>query len=931
MTPLERIERLDQQVSALLIDLPSPAQPVDASHAALQRLQRALAAFWADPGPDGHTRKQQLLTLRRDLLLAELDLRVADQTLDADQAGQVRTCLTLPHAWQRRHLPQQQRPQVFRPLLEGSHPNWRSFLHGALVITADVPEGKLLTSQDASGGALLCSLSHGIEAYASLAELHAELCERLDDPLQSQPLLHLFCNEEDAERARHAERLRYDWFTDDLLEAQIERLLDTQRQRLNITWLEGQQDNFGDRLKKAMCLNDAIGTQAVLKTRYSLLLERHLPTWLRNSNTQALSHIMQTMQELVLATEASSAPGILTLGQFQQQHSLLAWTRERLQTRIRHDLNLALAPEQIRVNVTQGLQTGSHLNPLNPSSYVTWQGMVRTGDELVHKVTHSYPLDVLALHNLPWFDFDYWLTARISHAQGLEIPATLSPSYVKNLIRDLNVGGSYAQFLYTQLIDSRAGKWRLQGYARINRARMRADAVKARYAGHFAKDRLERGYRWVTTVLDYPDNDYRPSVEGHTIQVRQLLIKGHTLRGVLLINAQEQSVPSFILYTPDAPDRRSWREFASVRELLRAVRQSPQLRQYISQRLPQLNPAVVEQLLTKGRLGPYLGKPAIAGELFFACYMAEVRSVLARVNASTRTTAEVNAQSVIDTAWLIVDLVSLVLPNRTMVALSIGRAVIEVWEGAEAFSHEDREGILRHAYNALSHANDAATSYVGSGFMRRALRGMPKRPPLPVPARYQINPERSTLRYRIDGIYGEGVYEKASAFEGLSQYFVQDNHGRFYKVSFDGQRWRAIDPGQPDAYLQLPLTRGESGEWRIDSPVIWQEGLPDLEALLEDCRLPDRRKGQPVDGGHGVYEDDGLLYLQASSQQLPLRRHLLAQHYHLIIPLAQRAPVVAWAVLRRDEGQWRIRVRQPGRSSDWLALPAAYSESRGNS
>lgn len=928
MTPLERIERLDQQVSALLIDLPSPAQPVDASHAALQRLQGTLAAFWTEPGPDGQTRKQQLLKLRRDLLLAELDLRVADQTLDADQAGQLRTCLTLPHAWQRRHLPQQQRPQVFRPLLEGSHPNWRSFLHGALVITANVPEGKLLTSQDTSGGALLCSLSHGIEDYASLAELHAELCERLDDPLQSQPLLHLFCNEEDAERARHAERLRYDWFTDDLLEAQIERLLDTQR--LHSTWLEGQQDNLGDRLDKAMCLNDAIGAQAVLKTRYSLLLEKHLPSWLRNSNTQALSHIMQTMQELVLATEASTAPGILTLGQFQQQHSLLAWTRERLQARIRHDLNLALAPEQIRVNVTQGLQTGSHINPLTPSSYVTWQGMLRTGDELVHSVTHSYPLDVMALHNLPWFDFDYWLTARISHAQGQEIPSTLSPSYVKNLIRDLNVGGSYAQFLYTQLIDSRAGKWRLQGHARINRARMRADAVKARYAGHFAKDRLERGYHWVTTVLDYPDNDYRPTVEGHTIQVRQLLIKGQTLRGVLLINAQEQSVPSFVLHTPDAPDRRSWREFASVRELLRAVRQSPQLRQYISQRLHQLNPAVVEQLLTKGRLGPHLGKPAIAGELFFACYMAEVRSVLARVNTSTRTTAEVNVQTVIDTAWLIVDLVSLVLPNRTMVALSIGRAVIEVWEGAEAFNHEDREGILRHAYNALSHANDAATSYVGSGFMRRALRGLPKRPPLPVPARYQVSPERSTLRYRIDGIYGEGVYEKASAFEGLSQYFVQDNHGRFYKVSFDGQRWRAIDPEQPDAYLQLPLTRGESGEWRIDSPVIWHEGLPDLEALLEDCRLPDRRNGQPVDGGHGVYEDDGLLYLQASSQQLPLRRHLLAQHYHLIIPSARHAPVVAWAVLRRDEGQWRIRVRQPGRSSDWLALPAAYSESRGN-
>ncbi|MGH8464479.1 MAG: dermonecrotic toxin domain-containing protein, partial [Pseudomonas sp.] len=374
MTPLERIESLDQQITDLLGDLPSPAQPIDASHGALQRLQWALAAFWSDPGPDGTTRKQKLLTLRRELLLAEVDLRVADQTLDADQATQMLTCLALPQSWQRRHLPQQQRPQVFRPLLESSQPNWRSFLHGALVITANVPEGKLLTSQDTSGGALLCSLSHGIEAYASLAELHADLCERLDDPLQSQPLLHLFCNEEDAERARHAERLRYDWFADDLLDAQVERLLETQRQRLNNTWVEGPHDQREAQLNTAISLKDAIGAQAVLKTRYSLLLEKHLPNWLRNSSTQALSHIMQTMQELVLATEASTAPGILTLGQFQQQHSLLAWTRDRLQSRIRHDLNLALAPEQVRVNVTQGLQTGPHVNPLNPSSYVTWQG-----------------------------------------------------------------------------------------------------------------------------------------------------------------------------------------------------------------------------------------------------------------------------------------------------------------------------------------------------------------------------------------------------------------------------------------------------------------------------------------------------------------------------------------------------------------------------
>ena len=39
---------------------------------------------------------------------------------------------------------------------------------------------------------------------------------------------------------------------------------------------------------------------------------------------------MQAMQEQVAAIEAAAAPGILTLEQFNQRHSLLAWVRARL-------------------------------------------------------------------------------------------------------------------------------------------------------------------------------------------------------------------------------------------------------------------------------------------------------------------------------------------------------------------------------------------------------------------------------------------------------------------------------------------------------------------------------------------------------------------------------------------------------------------------
>ena len=267
------------------------------------------------------------------------------------------------------------------------------------------------------------------------------------------------------------------------------------------------------------------------------------------------------------------------------------------------------------------------------------------------------------------------------------------------------------------------------------------------------------------------------------------------------------------------------------------------------------------------------------------------------------------------------DFISLLLPNHALMALSIGRMAIDIWDGVEAFKQEDAEGVMRHAYNAFSYLNDAAISYVGSGLLRRSLRGMPKQPPLPLPARLQAQPDTSNLRYRIDGIYGEGVYEQRTAFGGLSLYFVKDNDNRYYQVSFDGYRWRAIDPDQPDAYLHQPLKRKADGQWVIDSPLQWYDGLPDLKQLLQDCYLQTPLAGTPLNIEQGLYQADDQLYLVLKGGQLPLRRHLLPNRYHLQIAVAMNAGVMPWAVLRHENSQWLIRVRQAGRSSDWLALP----------
>lgn len=359
MRPLEQLERIDRQISDLLgglptIDLQHPINPDTRTW-----LHGEVASFWTTADEQGETPRQKLLALRKALMLAEVELRLGDQTLANGSAEQLRACLEQPLPSQRRQLPLASRPQVYRVLLDGIRPNWRSYLPGTLIIVAGTAEGPMLTPQDAAGMALLCSLSQGIEAFDSLAALHQELCERLEDPLQSKPLLHLYPDPQ-ADRVRRSQRLRYDWYTDSLLEAQIDSAIEAQRQRLSdaVLWSNGSPDQH-TRIHKAMQLWHEVGAKPILLTRYSRLLEKNLPNWLRNTSAQGLSHMMQTMQELVAIAEQAAAPGVLSLNDFKHRNSLLAWANARLRERLSHNLGYDTDPRDIKIRVVRARRTGA--------------------------------------------------------------------------------------------------------------------------------------------------------------------------------------------------------------------------------------------------------------------------------------------------------------------------------------------------------------------------------------------------------------------------------------------------------------------------------------------------------------------------------------------------------------------------------------------
>lgn len=903
-----------------------------------QDLHAELAASWLERDAKGLSRQVRLASWYREQLDTEIRLRRNDQTLSAEHAQLLRTCLELPHPWQRRHLPATQRPQLYRLLLSATSPNWRSHLPGLLVLTEHGPEGGLIGHQHSVGRVLLCSLAHGIEAFDTLTALHTELCERLEDPEQGTHLVQWLVDPADQARARQAERLRYDWYTEDLADAQAAWVRDVQSRLLGHAWQQawkhGRQrylEQLDADLANAIDLRARINSDGLLANRYGLLLEKHLPNWLRNTSRQGVTHIMQAMQEQIAAVQGASAPGILTLDQFTQQHALQAWVKARLGEYLQRDPGLDIDPDEISLSVTLARQIGPLVNPLptaGTGGYIPVASRPRVGDT-IELVQHTYRLEALALLNIEWFDVDYWLTARVHLNDGSPLPA-LTPARVRQIVRRLNAGSGYQAYLRTQLLDSPVGRWRQWAHGQLNRTRMNAEAVKARYVGHFISDGHEQGYGWANTVIHSPDSSTRPRHRGQQLVVTEMLIQGHTLQGVLLIVAPEHS-RRIVVYSPDAPDRRYWREYANARALIRALRGDEKLRTYVIERLPLLNQKFLQTLLLKGRLGSHVKQQAINGDLYAACYRAEVNSLMAHTNAVTRSNQELLGTFSVNVLRLLLDLVTLVLAEPAQIALAFGRMSISIWDGFEAFDQDDRAGALHHAVAALGHGTAGLNAMAGSGLMRRVMRGLPKPPPVLLPHRYATTPEAARLRYLINAAHGEAVYELAGASPGLSQYFVRDNQGRYFNVSFDGTRWRATDPDQPFAYLKLPIKRREDGSWVVDSPVLWHDGLPDIAHLLDACQPASALAGNAVEDEQDLFEDQGTLYLQLQARQLPVRRHLLSGHYHLVLPQAFFGEVPAWAVLRREDGEWRIRVRQPGLGSNWLALPADYSDKRGSS
>ena len=897
MQPLERLEEITRAIHSILADTPQ------GPYLKLGHWRAALRQFFNQPfRPDSRqSRRERLRTLRAGQWQAEADLRLADQTLSQAQHRLISRIVTHPSAALRQGLPRADQAEAKAVVLSGSQPFWRTHLRSCLVLAGAESESEVV----------LFSLAHGFEGFSSLLALQTELAERLDDEVQGADLLDLLPAERQLQ-CRSVQNMTFVTQDQDVFQHLLDAVLAHQRRALADAW-------HASRAPAAeIALGTRLGSAGSLATRYSALLDRHMPPWFRSTPLQGLTHMMQSLQELASAIELASAPGLPTLQQFQQRNTLLDYCRHTVRRQLLNDHGQDLNPDQVLVNTTLIHQGGPLSIPTNPGSSVPGRSRPQAGEVLI-PVLQQRTLSEFALENVSLLDVDYWLSARITDSGGRPIP-WLSAQYVKGMVRDLSVAGSYPQFLRRHLLYAPAARWRRQAYRNISRARMRAEAIKGRYAGYFHPDREERGYHWAMNVIEHPNSAKRPTVNGHSLDVQQLLIAGATVQGVLMISPQSsQALPSIVLYTPDAPDRKPWREFSERSQWWVTLQQNPDLQDYLVKRVALSEQAGLRRLLARLHSEGQVQTPTVHGDLFEQCYQAEVRHFISNAAAQGTTTAQLDARQVWQGLWLIVDLITVLLPSKVQVPLAFGRCLWSIWEGLEDLPQAEAPQILGHLYNSLSHASDGLAQLSGSALMRQTLRRLPGAGPKLISPNLATQVYPGKLRYRIDGHYHEGVYEQVSDYQGLNQYYIKDLADRYYRVTFDGSRWRIQDPRQPDAYLHLPVRRNADGNWEYDAPVRWRDGLPDLHKLINDSQLATPLPGTPQD--NGIFSRGERNYLQWGMHQLAVEPSLLANQYRLVLPEHIKGAIPTSISLRWQAPNWHIRVRQTGRASDWLPLP----------
>lgn len=431
------------------------------------------------------------------------------------------------------------------------------------------------------------------------------------------------------------------------------------------------------------------------------------------------------------------------------------------------------------------------------------------------------------------------LTAR--DRQGHAIPA-LGDATLRQLVRDLDLHHRYPAYLDGALRTAPEAPDRRSLVVGEQRGRLRFLANEARLSYYlpeaprsFRKDHAYRGFKWVSAVLDRPTAADRAKVEGHAIVVSQLTYQGVALRDVFMIGVRDpRSVPAVVLYTPDAPDGVSYREFDSRADAGRRFLYEPAFREYLLDRLPiefaRIRPngtrefagdRLANWVLGGSSSGNYtftaepFGERVVEGDLYHALYETDVQ--LGQRNARWLTTSTADAQ----TRWR-EDYERRVAAGVFRLVKDVVTAPVHAASAGWRLYDSVKAGDTRQAfvdftdfYVASLWAAPGATQFAkvaaGRGFVAGRFRAgaslVDARAPMPQKVVFES-------RYRATGVRKAGEASDEGVFTVSGKNYIEHD-GALFGARFDADygTWRLARPGAPTGAWGPAIVRNPMGGW----------------------------------------------------------------------------------------------------------------------
>ena len=879
----------------------------------------AWAEFWQTPHAafDSMTPMQWLTQCLKYLLLDEANVRLGDQTLSSAAVNAVIQCFSTSAS-----RPTPETPLgVYELFLKAQRPQPDIKLMGVFIITNQSP---LSETNPAFSKVIFYTTTSGLEVFDSLDLLKQELNARLKDPYQRIHLLNHVLAQEHAQTtgllevevgARPQDAQLF--LAQQLIEKQNKDMLHacaTARRNKAVDQKTLAPEYLCELIDQTLASSWVVSPAAILRSRYAHLFEQLLPQWLKTAPEDQKVAWRLAAEKLIHEQRASEAPGLQPITESGRKQTLLGYAKTRLKRQIAIDHGIEVEPDSIYVQTTEAVQTGPVIFPFGGSAYPAGNSLDRTGPTIRY-ITNQLSLTQLALSNVGIWDMTFALTAQIIDVNGARHPV-LKADYIKALVRQIDVGGSYKAHLNHLLNTSPQAAWRKERYIAFKMAQLRLDLLEAKMSGALNASQAA----WVQAVLDHPTGTTRPNVNGAQVNVHLLILNRNYLPGAMVFSASNST--DLLCYLPDAPDN-TWFQVVSSRQALANTLSHPRWRDYLQQRVTTARWAYLKPVLEAGQNQAYSQLMIIYSNAFAVSYDNEVSYALKDADEQTTSTYESNINTAKDAILTVVDVVSFVLPTRVLLPLAALRFIIQITKGVDALNRGEGDEALLEFMGAIAHISDGASDFAGSAVFARAIRLRVKQPAPVLNASAASTETGSNLTLKTGKEFGGGVYESASSATGQKKHYVKDTDGNLYRSRYDDldKTWRIIDERNPDSHYQLPVRELSAGRWDVDDavPLFQQESA--IERVLESARVADVNLSALTADNQGIYRVNNKYYIKDNDQIFEVYKGWLGRNLYLQTPGGSGSRSAQFK-LRRPTGQWEIKLGP----NSWRSLQHPFVE-----